>query len=142
MRTIHISILAAAVVAAAACGGDSGTGPAPSINGTYALKTVNSSPLPYALPDDGTGKVEIVADSYSLAADGKYTSVTQIRVTPTGGATTDLTVDSKGTFTRSGNSVTLTDADDPTNVITATVDGTNLTISVDGFVLVYQRSGS
>jgi hypothetical protein len=128
MRKLQIPILAATLVAAAACGGDSSTGPSPAaISGTYGLKTINSSPLPYAMPDDGTGKVEIIADSYTLAADGKYTSVTQVRITPTGGSATDMSFDSKGTFTNSGKTVTLTDSDDPTNVITGTIDGTALT---------------
>lgn len=143
MRKILFSTLAATVVAAAGCGGDSGTGPAAiSIAGTYALKTVNTASLPFTMPDDGTGKVEILSDSYTLTDGGKYTGVTQVRITLPGGSPTVTNVNSQGTFTKSGGSVTLTDSVDPTDKVTGTLNGTTLTISVDGFVLVYQQSGS
>ena len=142
MRTKLFSTLAAIVFAVAACGGDAGTGPAAvSIAGTYALKTVNSSPLPYTMPDDGTGKVEILADSYTLTGDGKYTGATQFRLTPPGQPASVYTMDSHGTYAISGSTVTLTDADDPTDKAVATLSGKTLTINVDGFALVYQSGG-
>lgn len=143
MRTILCSTLTAIVFAVAACGGDSGTGPAAvSIAGTYALKTVNSAPLPYTMPDDGTGTVEILADTYTLNEDGKYTGATQFRLTPPGQSSSVFTLDSHGTYSVAGTTITLTDADDPTDKTTATLNGKTLTFSVEGFVLVYQQSGS
>src|SRR5438046_1312301 len=99
MRPILCSTLAAIVFAVAACGGDSATGPAAaSIAGTYALKTVNSAPLPYQMPDDGTGTVEILADSYTLADDGKYTGATQFQLTLPGQSPSVFNLNSHGTY--------------------------------------------
>jgi len=141
MRTILFTTLAATLIAAAGCGSDS-TGPVtPPISGAYALQTVNSVPLPFTMPDDGTGKIEILADSYVLDDDGRYTGVTQVRIT-VNGIPTVTSVPSRGTYTRAGDSITLVDSDDPTDKVTATLSGGLLTIRVDGFVLVYQRSGS
>src|SRR5438552_6794929 len=113
MRTILSSTFAAIVFAVAACGGDSGTGPvAVSIAGTYALKAVNSSPLPYTVPDDGTGTVEILADMYTLSDDGKYTGTTQFRLTAPGEPSSVFSLDSHGTYAVAGSTITLTDADD------------------------------
>src|SRR5438552_11308780 len=106
MRTILSSTFAAIVFAVAACGGDSGTGPAAaSITGTYALKTVNSTPLPYTMPDDGTGTVEILAASYTLAEGGKYTVVAQFRVTLPGESATALSLTSHGTYAVAGSTI-------------------------------------
>lgn len=144
MRKFHLFTLGVAVITTVACGSDSSTGPAEtSIAGTYALKTVNSTPLPYTMPDDGSGSgtIVILADSYTLAADGTYTGVTRVRLT-SGGTSNDTDVPNSGKYVRSGNSVTLTDSSDPTDKVTGSIGGGTLTISVDGFVLVYQQSGS
>lgn len=142
MRSLLFPAFAATLVITAACGSDSATAPeAAAVTGTYSLKTVNSAPLPYTMPDDGSGIVKILGDSYSLTADGKYTGATQVSIT-SGGITSVTTLTSSGSYTRSGDSVTLTAADDPTDKVTGTISGANFTISVDGFVLVYQRSGS
>ena len=141
MRKLILSTLAATAVATAACGGDSSTGPSSSVAGSYALQTVNSQSLPFVIQDDVTGKVEILSDSYSVTANGAYTNQTVVRTTLNGAASTQ-SISSSGTYTRSGNSITLTDSSDPTDKVTATVSASAMTISVDGFVLVYQRSGS
>jgi hypothetical protein len=142
MRTILSSTFAAIVFAVAACGGDSGTGPAAaSIAGTYTLKTVNSTPLPYTMPDDGTGTIEILGDSYTLADDGNYTQVTQFRLTVPGQSPGVFSLNSHGTYAVAGSTITLADADDPTDKATATLNAKTLTFSVEGFVLVYQQSG-
>lgn len=143
MRKTLFTTLAAAVVAASACGGgDSTTGPvSASVAGTYALQTVNSAPLPFTMPDDGSIKIEILADSYTLADNGKYTNVTQVRLTMNGVAAVE-NLESQGTYTRAGNTVTLTDSEDATDKVTATLNGATMTVTAEGFVLVYQRSGS
>ena len=144
MRHLLYPTLAAALIVTSACGSDSSTGPATaSFAGTYSLKTVNSAPLPYTMPDDGSGTetIEILADSHTLTEDGKYSGVMQVRLSANEGqVVTNLT--SAGTYALSGSTVTLTASEDPTDKATGTISGSNLTISVDGFVLVYQRSGS
>jgi hypothetical protein len=132
-------MLAATAVLTTACGGDSSTGPGASVVGTYSLQTVNSKALPYVAYDDGTEKIEVLSDSYTLTATGTYTNETVVRTTIGGTPTTD-TYSYDGTYTQSGNTVTLTDSQDPTDVVSATVSGSTFTISVQGLVLVYTRS--
>ena len=140
MRKTFLSTVALAVAFTTACGGDSSTGPS-SVAGTYSLTTVNSSPLPYVFINDASGKIEILSDVYTVSDNGTYTNPTIIRSTVNGTVTTD-TLTSDGTYTRSGNSITLTDSADPTSKLSGTVTTGALTINTNGFVLVYQRSGS
>jgi hypothetical protein len=140
MRKLFLSTLSAALAVTTACGGDSSTGPS-SVAGTYSLTTVNSAPLPYVFLNDASGKIEITSDVYVISDNGTYTNPTIIRSTISGEVTTD-TLTSNGTYTVSGNSITLTDASDPTSKLSGTVTTSGLTITAEGFVLVYQRSGS
>ena len=141
MRRLLLGTFAATVVATTACGGDSSTGPSITTAGSYSLQSVNSQQLPYVILDDANGKFEILADTYAISGNGTYTGQTLVRSTINAEVQTD-TLSSNGTYTRSGNSISLTDASDPTNTVTGTLSATGLTISVEGFVLVYQRSGS
>lgn len=140
MRKLFLSTLSAALAVTAACGGDSPTGPS-SVAGTYSLATVNSAPLPYVYLNDASGKFEIVSDVYVISENGTYTNPTIVRSTVSGTVTAD-TLTSNGTYTRSGNSITLTDAADPTSKLSGAVTTSGLTITAAGFILVYQRSGS
>ncbi len=132
--------MVAVSLAAGACGGDS-TAPAASIAGTYALQTVNSAPLPFTVIAITDYKLEILSDSYQIRDDGTYSGTTQFRETQSGTVTVN-SENSSGTYTRSGSSITLTDSVDPTYKITGTLDGGKFTVTVEGFVLVYQRVGS
>jgi hypothetical protein len=59
-----------ALVALAACNNDS-TSPNGSVNGTYSLRTVNGSALPYTFSD---GSV-LISDRLTMNSDGTYTDV-------------------------------------------------------------------
>jgi hypothetical protein len=139
MRKAFLSLLAAAVAVTTACGGDSSTGPAVDVAGTYSLQTVNSKPLPFTVFDDGTEKIEVLSDSYTLTATGTYTNQTVVRTT-TGGTSSNETLTADGTYKQTGNSVTLTDSADATDQITGTVNASSMTINVQGLVLVYSRA--
>lgn len=139
MRKIFTSLLAAAVAVTAACGGDSSTGPAANVAGTYLLQTVNSNALPITVYQDSTQKIEVLSDKYTLATAGTYTNQTVVRTTQGGTASSD-TLSYDGTYKQSGNSVTLTDSADPTDQVTGIVSGSTFTVTVQGVVLVYTRS--
>lgn len=139
MRNLFLSMLAAAVAVTTACGGDSSTGPGAGVAGTYSLQSVNSKALPFTFYEDGTQKIDVLSDSYTLSAAGTYTNQTVVR-TAVGGTASNETIPSNGTYTQSGNSVTLTDSADPTDKVTGTVSGSTLTINVQGLVLLYSRA--
>lgn len=139
MRKLLIASLAALSLAAAAC--SDSTAPAPSVAGTYALQSVNSTALPFTLVTEGAYKLEVLSDSYQLRDDGTYAGTTSMR--ETAGTDVSLTDEpSHGTWSRSGNSIVLTDSDDPTIKKTAALDGAKLTVSVDGYTLVYVKAST
>ena len=93
------------VAASLACGGDS-TAPE-TIEGVYVLQTLDGRPLPVVFLQDETGKYEITAGSITLKAANAFTM--QIAARQTSGTQTFTSTGSiDGTWTRSGDSVTLT----------------------------------
>ena len=96
---------------AAACGGDSSTGPRTPTTpvGSYAIQTVNGKSLPVAIYADTNYTYEVTSGSLALGADAKYSIVTTFRQTIPGNVS--IFVDSSGgTWQQSGSTVQLTSA--------------------------------
>lgn len=91
--------LAAALVALGACNNDS-TSPNGSVSGTYSLRTVNGSPLPFTFSD---GSV-LVSDRLSLNGDGTYVDIATF--SNTGSAT------EQGLWSINNNLITFNDQTD------------------------------
>ena len=142
------SMLAALVFVLVACGGDKATGPQ-TVTGSYTLRTVNGANPPGVVYQDTQQKLEVIDGSLNLAANNTWTGTL-------GGRFTDLTTNPStvtnlpglpldgGTYTLSGNTLTL---QDPTEglTFTGTVSNGTLTMNVDliGFgtltTLVYSK---
>jgi hypothetical protein len=81
---------AAAAVFLVACGSDSSpTGPGGSTqktpNGSYAISTINTAPLPVAIASDTGGyKLEVMSGTITLTTSGQFFIVTTYRETLTG----------------------------------------------------------
>ena len=123
-----------ALAGAAACG-DSGTGLV-NVEGTYTLRSINGSNLPYTALQTGSQRVEIIDDVISFAANGTYTEVGHTRTTINGSATTDTGADN-GTYTTAGTSITLRSTDGSTTV--GTINGGTLTLVDQGLSAVFTR---
>jgi hypothetical protein len=121
-RTIRFAF-GALLAASVACGGDS-TGPEP-IEGTYALQTMGGQSLPVTVLQDETGTYEITAGSVTLAAPNAFTLKLTFRQTTSAQVNT-VTSAVDGTWTRSGESVTLTTSEG--DAIDATLSGQTLRI--------------
>jgi len=138
MRRFIGSALLALLVA---CGGDS-TGP--SVAGNYTLRTVNGANVPAVVFQDAQEKDELTSGNINLSSSNSWTGLLTVRVTDVpSGQTLNFSAPANGTFTTSGNSITLTDAADGSQ-LTGTVGGGTLSISGDiglGTVitLVFQR---
>lgn len=129
--TIALSIRWARGVAAgallgvtAACGGGDGP-PAPgSVAGRYTLRTVNNAELPYTELeyDDATGhhEFQLLGGSYQLDAEGTFSVSHTYRELDDGVVVDEGAENSSGTYTRSGNVITLRDTEGTT---TATFSG-------------------
>ena len=127
-------VLAALTVS---CGGDSTTQPtATSIVGTWSLQTINGAALPFIISQSGADKLEVISDVATVDSHGAYTEVTQLRTTVNGQAKAEAFTD-VGTYTVSGNAVTLKSSDGSS--VTASLSGNTFTISAGAFVYVYKK---
>ena len=96
--------LCAAAISLVACGGDSPTSPASaSIAGTYQLKTVNGSPLPFTY-QSGLDKIVVTSDVITVADGGTWTETGHFTLTYNG-QTSDQVISDVGTWTRAGTEV-------------------------------------
>jgi ABC-type glycerol-3-phosphate transport system substrate-binding protein len=125
----------AGITLAAACGGDSATGP-DSIVGTYTLQTVNGVATPVTVFQDASGRVEVTGGRVSLNADGTFSDAIDLRLT-SGQTVLTTTETAVGTYVRSGDNITF-------NVTGAepyrmAISGRTLTQVEEGFTLVYRR---
>ena len=126
-----------ALVAVAACGGDSGTNPnSDSIEGTYSLRTINGSPLPFTV-QSGTYSYTIKTDVITIASNGSWTETYTYTETANGQTTNGSDVDG-GTWVRAGNVVNLA-SNFGTGGYSMTYSNGSLTVSESGFVGVYTR---
>jgi len=109
------------------CGGDSVSPTNPnnvSLAGTYTLRTINSSGLPYAIQSSGT-TVQITGDQVTVADGGSFSETTSYKVVATGASQVGS---STGTWARAGSTITFTFLTGGSGVITGSGDGTNLTL--------------
>ena len=97
----------------AACGGDKSSGPSGHA-GTYTLRTVNGSNVPFTMVSIVVGgsvyKLEVLSGSITLNADGTFSQTATFRETDG----TDVTTESyptSGTYTLSGTALTLNSSD-------------------------------
>ena len=123
-----------AIAAAMACG-DSSTG-LESVDGTYTLRSINGTTLPYTVFQSGTTRIEVTDDVMVLNSNGTYTESGHTRNTA-GTQVTTLPGSDAGTYTTSGTSITLHSNDGTTSV--GTVSGGTLTIVDAGLSAVFTR---
>jgi hypothetical protein len=133
----HRILLVAALALVSACGGgDDPTSPNDSFAGTYTLRTINGSNLPYTVVQVGADKLEITDDAITLNDGGTWTESGHYRETENGVVTTTSIVDA-GTYTRTGTAITL--ASPTTGTVSGTVSGGTLTVSLEGLSAVYRK---
>jgi hypothetical protein len=120
------------------CGDSTGPG---SVAGTYTLRSINGDPPPVVV-DEGIGfREEITAGFIRLNSGGTFTSTHTYRIT-SGGSTNEVPLTISGTYSRSGDEITLTfdNPDGPgTDEVIAEWDGDRLTILDFGDIWVYER---
>jgi hypothetical protein len=129
--TVFLALLAIA------CGSDSSTAPGGTIAGTWSLKTINGTSLPFVLAQTGTNKAEIVGDVYVISGTGSFTQTTTVRTTTNGVATTQSVADA-GTYTLNGTAITVRYNSDGSTA-TGSWSGNTITVTQDGLAAVYTR---
>lgn len=133
MRKIAIVMFALA----AACGGDSSTGPSASIAGTWTLQTINGAALPFIVAQTGANKVELLSDVVVISGTGSFTETTSVRTTTNGVPTTQSVADA-GNYTLSGTAITIHFNSDGSTA-TGSWSGNTITTTDGGLALVYKR---
>ena len=123
MRTIATLVLAFGLTA---CATDA-TAPSTSVDGSYALRTVNGTTLPYAFSNG----LQLTGERLVLNTDGSFTDTSQYS---NGRTSTD-----SGYYTNLNGSITFTDV---TAQITyqASLSGPVLTEIVSGFTQTFQKN--
>jgi hypothetical protein len=121
----------------AACGGDSTAPGTTTIAGSYALQTINGSPLPYAVVQVGADKVEVLNETVTLSEGGTFTQQGSVRLTENGVVSTQSYSDA-GTYTRNGTAISFFFNSDGSSG-TGTVSGNTITVAFSGFSLVYRK---
>ena len=133
----RLAVMAAMVVAVGACSDSSGPDEGGSIAGTYSLRTVNGSNLPFTVVQLPEFKVEVVSDVVTLNANNTFSEVFTSRTTEGTTVTTESET-TTGTYTLTGSLLRMTDTEG--NVITAAFSaGNTLTATAGNFTLVYRK---
>ena len=123
-------VLAGVAMLLVACGGDKTTGPV-TVSGTYTLRTVNGAAVPTIVYQDSQEKDELLDGNVTLGADNSWSGLLSIRATElSSGSVFGGTYPIGGTYSLSGNTITLTDTPDMLS-FTGTVSGGTLTIGGD-----------
>jgi hypothetical protein len=102
------------------------------IEGTYTLQTINGRPLPVVLQQDATSKSEVTAGAITLGPGTAWTISLTARST-LGADVSSFTSTLAGTWTRSGERVTLTATNGESE--TAVLSGGTLTLAGEAAAL-------
>src|SRR5688572_10432079 len=119
-----LAVLLAAALAIGGCA-DDGSGPGDDAAGTYELISVNGAILPVVFEENGV-REEVQSGVLQLNTNGTFTVTFNYRVTENG-AVTNLTETENGTWTESGNTVTVVNSDGEQSG--ATRNGDRLTVT-------------
>src|SRR5690348_9324517 len=106
MPTTLRRIALATLVLAGACGGGDFLAPRIAASDTYTLHSFNGGALPALISADASSKVVLLDDSFIFHGDGTYLERGHLQTTRDG-VNSVQTLESPGTYTRSGESVTL-----------------------------------
>ena len=126
MRLFVPILAAAAIMSVTACNSSDATSPSVSIAGTWNLRTLNGSPLPYQVAPNTV----IVSETLTLSSDGSYNDVASY--------SNGTSFSEFGYFSVNNNLVTFNDQTDGITY-TGAISGNVLTEVSGQFTSVYQK---
>jgi hypothetical protein len=140
MKRVLLVLASAALLG---CSSDKTAGPTADVAvGVYTLQTINGSGLPFNLGTQSGVTYEVLADAYSINADGTYSEQGTLRATQGGTVTTQQEVET-GVWQRNGTALTLHPLASSTGSLLAysgSLSGSSLTITQNGLVGVYRKN--
>lgn len=128
LRSVRLLVTSLSLfLVAATCSGDN-TGPEETHVGVYTLIRANNLTLPAIVLQEGNVKEEAVSGTLAITAEGTWAAVLTSRRTE-GTSVTTISDSPLGSYTISGNTLTLIGGDEPTP---ATWDGDDrITVEVE-----------
>ena len=102
-RSVLALALGASMVFASACGSDSPTGPK-NVPGTYSLRTVDETPLPFTVPEQREHVIVINSVTATLNSNNTYA----VAGTGTEDGNASTVVTDAGTYSQSGSTLNFT----------------------------------
>lgn len=134
---MRLSLPVALMVALAACGADTSTGPTPAtFAGTWFITSVSGDGLPYVL-QAANPKLEILNDALAVNASGTFVRNHLYRTTQ-GTTVTIQSVADTGTFVITGAAVTFRQNTDG-STLTGSLSGNSLAVMESGLVYKYTK---
>jgi hypothetical protein len=126
----------------AACGGSGASDPAtPIVNltGTWELRTIDGSPLPFTFPPSDSGTTTYLQSVFSIAPTGRYSELlTKVLAKPDGTLGANFT--RVGTWVVTGSTVTFND-ETSKETFQGHMVGSLLSVSRQGYTQLYQGTG-
>jgi hypothetical protein len=139
MRKSLVGLALLSVIgSAAACSDITGGLGIGGITGDYQLRTFNGQSLPAFMGSSTFSSDELIAEVFTIEADGTYVDTYQIRSTSVTGARTTQTFQDFGTWDRNNTAFQFQDSRTG-DIFTGSLNGSTLTISQLGDVYVYTR---
>jgi hypothetical protein len=139
MRKSLVGLALLAVIgSAAACSDITGGLGIGGVTGDYQLRTFNGQSLPAFMGSNTFSSDELIAEVFTIEADGTYVDTYQIRSTSVTGARTTQTFQDFGTWDRNNTAFQFQDSSTG-DIFTGSLNGSTLTISQLGDVYVYTR---
>jgi hypothetical protein len=129
-------LLGLAMLVSVGCFDDYSTGVG-TVTGTYTLRTINASPLPYTIDVDATTRKEIIDDMITLFSGGSYSRTQHANITVSGQTTSQTNTES-GAYLLLGTSVTLNPSPAGRSTVT-TIDGRTMTIVESGITWTFMK---
>jgi hypothetical protein len=114
------------------------TGPTTaSIAGSYSLRSINGSNLPFVLAQNGANKIESVSETITVVDGGTFTQQGTVRYTINGVVSVESYADA-GAFVRNGTAVTFQFNSDGSSGTGTVADGT-ITVGFEGYSYIYRK---
>ena len=135
MRKVSIALVVSLSLSLACS--DGGVVGSSTVNGTYTLRTVNGSPLPYTMPGGGAVKTEILSDAITLFQGGTFSRARDSRITENGQTTSRYETET-GSYSLFGTSITLNSIATGKATL-ATINANTMTIVEPGVTSVFSK---
>jgi hypothetical protein len=131
------ALIGSAVLFSVACMANDDLTGSSTVNGSYVLRTINGSELPYAISGSGANRVEMLDDVINFYEGGTFSENGHKR-TVVNGQATDTPITESGTYQLLGTSVTMK-ASDGTHERRPQINANTMTFVEAGITMTFRK---